>query len=89
MQSVLECEQWQAFGVEAWCHSPAHDLAGEDIGDESGVAESLYRPDIRDIGDPQLMRALRSELAFHQVRPMVWRAARAGRDRFPASAHSM
>jgi len=49
-------------------HPPADDPPGEHIGDEGNVDESVPGGHIGDVGDPELVRTYRSEVAIHKIR---------------------
>ena len=88
-ESVFQGQQRQPSGVERGRDGPAHDLPGADVGDERDVAEARQDPDVGDVSDPQLMRALSGEAAFDQIRPCIWHACRPCGDRLSATAHSL
>lgn len=88
-QCVLESEQRQPCGAKAARDRPSHDAPGVDIGDERDVAEPGDRAHVGDVSDPQLMRTIRGEAAFHEIRPGIRHASRAGRDRLTAAPNPL
>jgi hypothetical protein len=49
------------LGLQVGGHGPAHDPAAADIEDDREIEESRPRGDVGDIGDPELIGALRPE----------------------------
>ena len=86
---MLQCQQWQILRVEGGCNRPADDSATVDIGDECDVAEPGKNSDVSDVGDPELLRTLRSEPAFHKVGTLIVSARWTGGDRLATSANTL
>jgi hypothetical protein len=80
------------LGVHGAADAPADDVAGKHIDDEGDVHEPLPGRDIREVGDPELIRALGHELPIDPAgkarrdRASCGRLARAGRRRAPRRA---
>src|SRR5215218_4009636 len=55
------------MGFQVVRHRPAYDLAGVGVQDEREVEPALPDPDVRNICNPQTIRSLWSEVAFHQI----------------------
>ncbi len=72
----VECE----VGSQRWRHAPTDDGAREDIDDEGDVREAFPRRNIRDVGDPKLIRAVRTKLPLDEVRHAFGKFARLRRD---------
>ena len=88
-QRVLESQQRQPRGMEGRRDGPPHDLPGADVGDERDVTEACQDPDIGDVSDPELIRALGAELAFHQVRAGIRLPSRLCRDGLAATPNPL
>ena len=56
-------------GAQAGGHLPADDHAGEHVEDERGVDPAGVRADVGQVGDPELVRRRRDELAARPGRP--------------------
>lgn len=55
------------LAVQRVRHRPAHDGAGEDVGNAGQVQKAFARLDVLDVGHPDLVRALGHELAIDEV----------------------
>jgi hypothetical protein len=70
VQSLLQSIQHQV-GLHGSADTPAHDAAGEHVNDESDVHEAHPGGDVREIGNPQLVRPGGHELPMDAIqRPL-------------------
>src|SRR5687767_5798253 len=58
-------------GAQRTGHPPAHDAPREDVDDERHIDESAPRRDVREVRDPELIRARGHELSIHEIRGPV------------------
>ena len=87
---LLQRPQRQLLRVHGGGARPAHDPAGEHVGDERGIREASVRhAHVRDVGDVQPVRRRRLELPIHQIRPAARALGRSGRHRGFAAAHAL
>jgi len=68
--------------------APPDDATGEDIDDEGDVLPSLPRRDVREVGDPELVRPLGPELPINPVQRARRLAVADGRAHDLASHHA-
>ena len=61
VQRLLQCIEYEV-GPHRTADSPADDTPGKDVDDEGDIDKALPCRDIREVGDPQLVRPLRLEL---------------------------
>src|ERR1700722_7676647 len=66
------------FGAQVIRHSPADDAPAEGVEDDGDIEKSDPSRNVRDIGDPKLIRAIGNELAVDEIRSRssVWIANR-------------
>jgi hypothetical protein len=58
-------------GAHVLCQLPADDAAAERVDDEGEEQHALPAAQVGDVGDPEAIRALDTEVAPHQIRPPV------------------
>lgn len=54
--------------VQGIAHGPAHDAPAEHIEHHGEIEKARGRRHVRDVGDPELIRSGRTEVAFDEIR---------------------
>src|SRR5262245_50391388 len=87
LQGHVERNQYE-LGAQMRGHSPADDPPAPDIDHHCEVEEAGGGRHVRDVGDPELVGALGTEIPLHQVgrRARLWIASRRGDPFAPAHA---
>ncbi len=66
VQCLLKCIEVEV-GAHRRRYPPAHDAPREHIDDEGDVDEATPRGHVREVGDPELNRALRAKRTVYQI----------------------
>lgn len=73
----------------AWGDCPADNSAADHIGDERDVAKPGENPDVGDVRDPELLRAVRDAPPLDQVGTLVNADPESGGDGLGTSSHTL